>query len=47
LSALGEVLPTFTDVIDALICVLAASYFIQGRARLSVDLNTARQAGWI
>jgi hypothetical protein len=47
LSALGEVVSTFTDVIDALLCVLAASFFIQGRARLPVDLNTARQEGWI
>jgi hypothetical protein len=46
-SALGEVVPTFTDVINALVCVLAASYFTQGRARLPVDLNTARQEGWI
>jgi hypothetical protein len=34
-------------LIDALVSVLAAADFIQGRARLPVDLDTARQEGWI
>jgi len=47
LSALDGVLPTSTDAIDALVCVLAAADFIQGRARPPVDLDIAKQEGWI
>ena len=47
LSALDGVLPSSADAIDALVCVLAAADFIRGRARPPVDLDIARQEGWI
>ena len=47
LSALDGVLPASADAIDALVCVLAAADFIRGRARPPLDLETARQEGWI
>jgi hypothetical protein len=47
LSALDGVLLTSADAIDALVCVLAAVDFIQGRARAPVNLDAARQEGWI
>lgn len=47
LSALDGVLPASADAIDALVCVLAAADFIRGQARPPLDLDTARQEGWI
>ena len=47
LSALDGVLPSSADAIDALVCVLAAADFIRGRARPPVELDIARQEGWI
>jgi hypothetical protein len=47
LSAINGDLPTSDDAIDALVCVVAAMDFIQGRARPPEDLLTAQQEGWI
>jgi len=44
---LKGVLPSSTDAIDALVCVPAAADFIRGRARPPVNLDQARQEGWI
>lgn len=46
-SAIDGELPASDDAIDALVCVVAAADFIQGRARPPVDLETAQQEGWI
>ena len=47
LSALGGVLPASADAIDAVVCVLAAEDFLRGQASAPLDLETARQEGWI
>jgi len=47
LSAFDGVLPASADAIDSLVCVLAAADFIQGRARPPLDLDIAKQEGWI
>jgi hypothetical protein len=47
LSAFDGELPASGDAIDALVCVVAAADFIQGRARPPVDRETAQQEGWI
>jgi len=47
LSDLVGVLPASADAIDAVVCVLAAADFLRGQARPPVDLETARQEGWI
>lgn len=47
LTALGGRLPASADAVDALVCVIAAADFLQGRAPGPEDLATARQEGWI
>ena len=47
LSGLDGGLPASADAIDSLVCVLAAADFIQGRARPPLDLDIAKQEGWI
>ena len=47
LSALGGRLPASADAVDALVCVVAAADFLQGRAPGPEDLALAQHEGWI
>jgi predicted RNase H-like nuclease len=40
-------LETSADMLDAVVCVLAAKDFLQGRASPPTDLTLAQQEGWI
>lgn len=46
-SALNGELPTSTDAIDALVCLVAAADFLEGHACPPDDLNLAKTEGWI
>jgi hypothetical protein len=46
-SALNGELPTSADAIDALVCLVAAADFLEGRACPPDDLNLAKTEGWI
>ena len=47
LTALGGRLPASADAVDALVCVVAAADFLQGRAPGPEDLALAQHEGWI
>ncbi len=47
LGALDGGLPASADAIDALVCLIAAADFLEGRARPPRDLAAAQQEGWI
>ena len=47
LTALGGRLPASADAVDALVCVIAAADFLQGRAPGPEDLVLAQHEGWI